>query len=105
MWFGDEHLRRLLCSLEQQEITLLEALKKIDEQIVRVRSARASLIALREQEPLPFDGNLASAVRVVLFSNQKKSFKPIEVRGPLPSRQWGLRSAKNRTKWRRFMEC
>ena len=75
----DQSVSNAIKALEDQERTLLDALKKIEDQLVRVRTARSALVALVTEEPMPFDGNLADAIRALL-SRSKNSYKPVEVR-------------------------
>src|SRR5262245_21325776 len=75
----DKTLQDAVLALERQEAVLLESLKKIEDQLVRVRAARTSLTSLRNEDPLPFDGNLATAIRVVLYQADGP-LKPVHVR-------------------------
>lgn len=76
-------LDKMLADLAAEEETLTDVIKKADVRLARVRAARASLLALTDEEPPEFDGGLADACRTILKSNANRSMSPLEVRDAL----------------------
>jgi hypothetical protein len=80
----DDKIKDAIAALDAEEQTLLDVVKSAETRLGKVRGARASLMALTDQEPLAdFDGGLAEACRVVLKNNAGRSLAPVEVRDRL----------------------
>lgn len=81
MALSTKSTRNAIAELDQRERDLLDNRKKIDEELSKVRAARAALQSLESDEPVEFDGPLADAVRVVLKKNvDTRSLAPTDVR-------------------------
>ena len=63
-------LEQMLAKLDAEELDLVEAIKKLQIRLNRVRAARQPLAAIKNDDPIEFAGSLTEAVRFVLKSRE-----------------------------------
>lgn len=79
----DEQIAAAIAALVAQENELVDAIRKADLRLNRVRAARTALEALSSEEPIEFEGRLADACREVLKRAAGNSLSPVEIRDQL----------------------
>jgi len=72
-------INELIAAFDDQERILKDTIMKAVARLDQVTAARRALLALESDDPLPFDGKLADAIRVVL-KTKNRSLVPVEVR-------------------------
>jgi hypothetical protein len=73
-------VRDAIAALEREEKELLDQHQRTEVRLTQVRTAKAALVALENEEPIEFDGKLADAARIALKSVGRRSLTPTEVR-------------------------
>ena len=76
----DKAIDEAIAALDAQETSILDEFPRLEVRLSQIRTAKAALLALKNEEPAEFDGSLADACRLVLQSIGRKSLHPTEVR-------------------------